>query len=116
MPTFEESLARLQEIVDQLEDGRLPLADSLAAYEEGVKHLKVCYQALTDSERKIEILSGFDAAGNPITRPFDDAATIDQEKPAKRSPATPGATAASPRGAGPSGTSTRDIDDSRELF
>jgi len=77
--TFEQSLARLQVIVDQLEDGQLTLAQSLAAYEEGIKHLQVCHAALTDTERKIEVLSGFNAAGEPITRPFDDTASHTEE-------------------------------------
>jgi len=109
-PTFEESLSRLQEIVEQLEDGQLSLAQSLAAYEEGVKHLKVCYEALSETERKIEILAGFDAAGNPITRPFDDTATADQQAPARRvrPRATPGANASAP----PEDA----VDERRELF
>ena len=84
-PTFEQSLARLQQLVDQLEDGQLTLAQSLAAYEEGIKHLQVCHAALTETERKIEILSGFNAAGEPITRPFDDTASDAEDNVARRS-------------------------------
>jgi exodeoxyribonuclease VII small subunit len=84
-PPFEESLGRLQQIVEQLEDGQLPLAESLSAYEEGVKHLKACFDALSDAERKIEILAGFDAEGNPVTRPFDDSATAGEASVARRS-------------------------------
>lgn len=84
-PTFEQSLSRLQELVDQLEDGQLTLAQSLAAYEEGIKHLQVCHAALTETERKIEVLSGFTSAGEPITKPFDDAASDAEEHVARRS-------------------------------
>lgn len=84
-PTFEQSLSRLQDLVDQLEDGQLTLAQSLAAYEEGIKHLQVCHAALTATERKIEVLSGFNSAGEPITRPFDDTASDAQENVARRS-------------------------------
>lgn len=41
--TFEEALERLETIVQQLEDGELGLDGALAAYEEGVGHLKRCY-------------------------------------------------------------------------
>jgi exodeoxyribonuclease VII small subunit len=83
-PTFEESLARLEEIAAQLEDGRLGLSESLACYEEGVKHLKLCYQLLEQAERRIELLAGVDAEGNAITRPFDDAALTLEEKAQSR--------------------------------
>ena len=84
-PTFEQALARLQQLVDQLEDGQLTLAQSLAAYEEGIKHLQVCHAALTETERKIEILSGFNANGEAITRPFDDTASEHEDNVARRS-------------------------------
>lgn len=117
-PTFEQSLARLQELVDQLEDGQLTLGQSLAAYEEGIKHLQVCHAALTDTERKIEVLSGFNAAGEPITRPFDDAATHSEETAPKRTRRAPSVGDGSSPGANASGSPPRDseLDDRRELF
>ena len=39
---------------------------------------------LQRAERRIELLSGVDAEGNPITQPFDDTATFDQDEPGKR--------------------------------
>jgi exodeoxyribonuclease VII small subunit len=77
-PSFEQALASLETIVHDLEAGRLSLAESLGRYEEGIKLLKQCYSQLEQAERKIELLTGIDAAGNPITAPFDDQATIDQ--------------------------------------
>jgi exodeoxyribonuclease VII small subunit len=79
-PSFEQALASLETIVHDLEAGRLSLADSLARYEEGIKLLKQCYAQLEQAERKIELLTGVDAAGNPITAPFDDQATIAQRQ------------------------------------
>jgi exodeoxyribonuclease VII small subunit len=70
--TFEESLERLEKIVAELESGKLGLSDALSRYEEGVKHLKGCQQLLELAERKIELLSGVDAEGNPITTPFEE--------------------------------------------
>ena len=58
MPTikFEDALARLETIVDELEKGDLPLNDSLKIFEEGIKLSKTCLKILDDSERKVEIL------------------------------------------------------------
>ena len=71
--SFEDALRQLDEIVGDLEQGRLGLSESLARYEEGVGHLKRCYEMLGAAEKKIELLSGVDADGNPITEPFDEA-------------------------------------------
>jgi exodeoxyribonuclease VII small subunit len=70
--SFEESLEELEKIVAELESGKLGLSDALSRYELGVKHLKACQQLLERAERKIELLSGVDADGNPITQPFDE--------------------------------------------
>jgi exodeoxyribonuclease VII small subunit len=83
-PTFEQSLKRLEEIVHLLEEGDIGLNESLERYEEGVKLLRQSYELLQRAERRIELLSGVDAEGNPITQPFDDTATFDQEEPGKR--------------------------------
>ena len=82
--SFEQSLATLESIVDQLEDGELGLTDALSRYEEGVKLLKQCYEALQKAERKIELLAGVDAEGNAITQPFDDAQMTLEEKAQSR--------------------------------
>jgi len=55
-PSFETALARLEVIVDAMEQGDVPLADLLAKYEEGTKLLKVCETRLKDAELKIEKL------------------------------------------------------------
>jgi len=74
--SFEQALAALEQIVRDLEDGRCGLAESLARYEQGVKLLKNCYAQLEQAERRIELLTGIDAAGNAVVAPFDDAATL----------------------------------------
>ena len=83
-PTFEQSLAELEAIVHDLEEGELGLADSLARYEQGVKHLKHCYQLLQSAERKIELLTGVTDNGAAVTAPFDAAATPLAESAGKR--------------------------------
>jgi exodeoxyribonuclease VII small subunit len=71
-PTFEVCLSELEAIVGELESGKLGLADALARYEQGVRHLKSCHGLLERAERRIEILSGVDADGKPIAKPFDE--------------------------------------------
>jgi len=71
--SFEDSLEQLEKIVADLESGKLGLSEALERYEQGVKHLKSCQQLLERAERKIELLSGVDADGNPITQPFDES-------------------------------------------
>lgn len=74
--SFEDALARLEGIVHDLEDGDLGLAEALARYESGVGLLKNCHQLLEKAERRIELLCGFDAEGNPTTAPFDDTESV----------------------------------------
>ena len=74
-PNFEEALGRLEGIVRLLEEGDIELSEALARYEEGVKLLRQSYDLLEHAERRIELLSGVDAQGNPISQPFDDQAT-----------------------------------------
>jgi exodeoxyribonuclease VII small subunit len=75
-PTFEAGLKRLEEIVHLLEQGDVGLNEAMQRYEEGVKLLRQSYELLERAERRIELLSGVDAEGNPITKPFDDTATF----------------------------------------
>ena len=83
---FEGALSRLEEVVQEMEGDQLGLAESLERYEEGVKLLKQCQQQLEKAERRIEVLSGIDADGNPVTEPFDeDEGGSLEEKSASRS-------------------------------
>jgi len=70
--SFEHSLAELEAVVHDLEEGQLGLAEALARYEQGVKHLKHCYQLLEAAERKIELLTDVADNGTPGTEPFDE--------------------------------------------
>ena len=92
--SFEESLAALESVVRDLEDGGLGLQEALARYEEGVRHLRRCYRALRQAEQKIELLAGIDAEGEAVTEPLDeppprdDAATREESarSPSKKRP------------------------------
>ena len=70
--TFEEALAKLEELVRLLEEGKLPLADSLAAFEEGVSLLRRCAVELEEAEGKVEILLQ-DEDGKVFSKLFEEA-------------------------------------------
>lgn len=55
-PTFESSLAELEEIVSDMEAGQLPLEKSLAAYKRGAELLKFCQGALQDAQQQVKVL------------------------------------------------------------
>jgi exodeoxyribonuclease VII small subunit len=83
--SFEGSLAQLQQIVHDLEEGHLGLEVSLSRFEEGIRQLRSCFHILEQAEQRIEILTGQDSAGNPVTGPFDATATFEGgEKPPKK--------------------------------
>jgi exodeoxyribonuclease VII small subunit len=79
--TFEQALAELEGIVHDLEDGQTDLEKALQRYEQGVALLKRCYGQLQQVEQRILLLTGQDEDGQPITRPFEHAATL---RPAPR--------------------------------
>jgi len=55
--TFEETLNRLEAIVEELEDDPPPLEDALDAYEEGVALANACLERLEDAEQRMSELS-----------------------------------------------------------
>lgn len=84
-PSFEQALVELDQIVHLLEGSDVGLNEALASYERGVRLLRYCYDLLQKTERRIELLSGVDADGNPICTPLDDAATTVEQKAERRS-------------------------------
>jgi exodeoxyribonuclease VII small subunit len=56
LPSFEESLKKLESIVEQLEKGDLALEDSLKLFEEGVNLSTACKQELEAAEGKVQML------------------------------------------------------------
>ena len=55
--TFEEALRRLEEIVESLEQGSVPLDQALDLYEEGVRLSKECADRLKTAEQRIKKLT-----------------------------------------------------------
>jgi exodeoxyribonuclease VII small subunit len=77
--SFEQALAQLDRLVRDLEDGQHGLEEALGRYEAGVGLLKQCYTQLREAEQRILLLTGTDADGQPITRPFEHAATAEPD-------------------------------------
>lgn len=70
--TFEQSMARLGEIVKSLEKGDSPLNESLALFEEGTGLVAACQKALEEAEQKVvKLRRGAD--GEPEETPFTDS-------------------------------------------
>lgn len=72
---FEQSLKQLEQIVQELESGDLPLEKALKKFEEGIQLSRFCSQMLDETEQKISILLK-DKDGEPVEKPF----SVDPEK------------------------------------
>lgn len=71
--SFESSLKELEQIVEQLETGDLPLEHSLELFEQGVKLSRDCQKRLDEAERKVELLlKNDDGAFSKIPLDEDD--------------------------------------------
>ncbi|HTP04129.1 MAG TPA: exodeoxyribonuclease VII small subunit [Nitrospirota bacterium] len=68
---FEAALARLEDIVKELETGDLPLEQSLKLFEEGIKLSRLCNKRLEDAERRVEILLK-NKNGTVTVQPFEE--------------------------------------------
>ncbi len=68
---FEAALARLEEIVKELETGDLPLEQSLKLFEEGIKLSRLCNRRLEEAERRVEILLK-SKTGTVTAQPFEE--------------------------------------------
>ena len=65
MPEFEESLEQIQQIIDGIESGEVPLAESLDKYARGMKLINHCRSILGEAETRIQQLT-IDAEGNVV--------------------------------------------------
>ncbi len=69
---FEEAMTKLEGEVRRLEAGNMSLDQSISAFEEAVKLVKVCNEKLENAERRVRILT--EAADGSITDlPFDSS-------------------------------------------
>jgi exodeoxyribonuclease VII small subunit len=67
--TFEAALKRLEEVVDTLESGEVPLEQAITLFQEGMTLSRICGQKLDKVEEKIETL--LEENGNLTTKPMD---------------------------------------------
>ena len=67
---FEKNLKRLEEIVHKLEDGEIPLEESLKLFEEGVQISRACNIKLADAEKKVKQLLAVNPDGTEVTKDF----------------------------------------------
>lgn len=73
---FEASLQQLEQLVQQMEQGKLSLEESMQAFEKGVALTRECQQALHKAEQKVQLLMQ-DANGELDAQPFASQADID---------------------------------------
>jgi len=66
---LEKALADLENLVEELESGDLPLEKAMKKFEEGIKLTRSCQKALKDAEQKVEIL--LKSAGGESLEDFD---------------------------------------------
>ena len=68
---FEESLKKLEKIVEDLEKGDLSLDEALKKYQEGIELARLCSQRLENAKKKIDVLVK-NKKGEFELRPFDE--------------------------------------------
>lgn len=107
--TFEQDLEALEAIVGALEEGGLSLDDALKQFESGITLARRCEKALSEAEKKIEILvknadgdlepQNFDeeASPAPVAAPAPAKAPTAAAPAATRAPATPAKPIAPPQ-------------------
>ena len=78
---FETAMDRLEEIVDQMESGKMMLEELIVRYEEGMKLVKVCQERLASAEQRIEIITR-NHTGKPVVKEFEPAAETARSAPA----------------------------------
>jgi exodeoxyribonuclease VII small subunit len=72
--TFEDAMAQLEKIVQELESGDLELEKALKRFEEGVRLSKFCFDKLEETEKKITLLST-DSSGAPREADFESGSS-----------------------------------------
>lgn len=68
--TFEQSMKKLEQIVQELESADLPLEEAMKKFEEGIKLSSLCSEKLDETEKKITLLLQ-DQKGNVLEKPFE---------------------------------------------
>ena len=66
---FEKAMSQLEQLVDDMEQGDLPLEDALKHFEKGISLATECQQALTNAEQKVTQL--IEKNGELLEKPFE---------------------------------------------
>ena len=77
---FETAMNRLEEIVEQMESGKMMLEELIVRYEEGMKLVKVCQERLASAEQRIEIITR-NHAGKPMVKEFEPGSEASRTEP-----------------------------------
>lgn len=75
---FEEAIAKLEGIVQKLEEAEVPLEEALGMFEEGVRLSKICQGKLAEAEKKVQVLLKDDEGGLEL-QPLDEEDDPDAE-------------------------------------
>jgi exodeoxyribonuclease VII small subunit len=67
--TFEQSMKQLEQIIQELESGDLPLEKAIKKFEEGIQLSRSCSKMLDETDKKVSILLE-DTEGNIKETPF----------------------------------------------
>lgn len=70
---FEEALKKLQDIVEKLEKGDLPLEEAMQCFSEGIRLAQSCHQKLEEAENQVQVLLK-DQQGGWAAAPFESPA------------------------------------------
>jgi len=70
---FEDAMARLEKIVEEMESGKMDLESMISRFEEGQKLIKFCSAKLNEVEKRVELLVKKD--GQVEKEPFDETQT-----------------------------------------
>lgn len=90
--SFEEGLTLLADLVGRLEGGQLGLAESIAAYEQGVTLVRTLHGELVDVEQRVRMLT---AAESTVPQPGDEGPPEEEDGPLPQ--ASPSGSGAAPR-------------------
>jgi len=78
--SFEQALERLEEIVTNIEDGQVPLEESIEKYAEGIKLIDQCRSILDKAEKKIELLAKGENQDRDQGQKLEPAGELDEEE------------------------------------
>jgi exodeoxyribonuclease VII small subunit len=70
--TFEEAMERLEEIVEKLEQGDVPLEESIELYQQGMRYSKLCHTKLQNVEKKMDLIMNEDGDARPFAVQEED--------------------------------------------